>query len=83
VEIWLKKSLGSSNSLPKFEETLAKEEFENLPLTAAHTRGVARSAVASSDPFDRMLIAQAKAADLTSADADGDFCRTAFCSKGF
>jgi len=49
-EIWLKKSLGKLELPSEFEETLAKEEFENLPLTAAHTRGVADSAVASSGP---------------------------------
>jgi PIN domain nuclease of toxin-antitoxin system len=69
-EIWIKKSLGKLELPPEFEEVLAKEEFEYLPLTVAHTRGVADLPWHHRDPFDRMLIAQAQAADLTLLTAD-------------
>ena len=69
-EIWLKKSLGKLELPDQFEEALAKEEFEALPLTTAHTRLVADLPWYHRDPFDRMLIAQAKAADLTFLTAD-------------
>jgi len=69
-EIWLKKSLGKLQIPPEFEATLAKEAFEHIPLTDAHTRGVADLPWHHRDPFDRMLIAQAQAADLTLLTAD-------------
>ena len=62
-----------------FEERLAGESFENLPLLADHTREVASLPWHHRDPFDRMLIAQARAARLTFVTADriashyGDF----------
>jgi PIN domain nuclease of toxin-antitoxin system len=69
-EIWLKKSLGKLEIPDEFDACLAKEEFEALPLTSEHTRGVAALPWHHRDPFDRMLIAQAKAADLTLLTAD-------------
>lgn len=69
-EIWLKKSLGKLEIPDQFEEFLAREEFEALPLTAAHTRGLADLPWHHRDQFDRMLVAQAQAADLTLLTAD-------------
>jgi PIN domain nuclease of toxin-antitoxin system len=69
-EIWIKKSLGKLELPSEFEEVLLKEEFEHLPLTVAHTRAVAELPWHHRDPFDRMLIAQAQAADLTLLTAD-------------
>jgi PIN domain nuclease of toxin-antitoxin system len=62
-----------------FEDRLAGESFESLPLLADHTRGVASMPWHHRDPFDRLLIAQAQAAALTLVTADqiaaryGDF----------
>jgi len=69
-EIWLKKSLGKLKLPDDFDKWLAKEEFEPLPLTAAHTRLVAELPWHHRDPFDRMLIAQAMACDLTLLTSD-------------
>jgi len=69
-EIWLKKSLGKLQLPAEFEAALAKEQFEHIPLTSAHTRGVADLPWHHRDPFDRMLVAQAQAADLTFLTAD-------------
>jgi len=69
-EIWLKQSLGKLRLPPDFEEKLAGEFFESLPLTAAHTREVALLPWRHRDPFDRMLIAQARAAHLKLLTAD-------------
>ncbi|MBI1896613.1 MAG: type II toxin-antitoxin system VapC family toxin [Acidobacteria bacterium] len=69
-EIWLKHSLGKLRLPEDFEEKLARESFENLPLTAAHTRGVALLPWHHRDPFDRMLIAQAQAERLNFLTAD-------------
>ena len=69
-EIWLKQSLGKLRLPEDFEERLAGELFESLPLTAAHAREVALLPWHHRDPFDRMLIAQARAADLKFVTAD-------------
>jgi PIN domain nuclease of toxin-antitoxin system len=69
-EIWLKRSLGKLKLPADFEEKLAAEAFESLPLTAAQTRQVASLPWHHRDPFDRMLIAQARAEGLTLLTAD-------------
>ncbi|MCU1235521.1 MAG: PilT protein domain protein [Candidatus Solibacter sp.] len=69
-EIWLKQSLGKLQLPSDFETKLTEESFENLPLLAAHTREVASLPWRHRDPFDRMLIAQARVAKLTFLTAD-------------
>ena len=69
-EIWLKQSLGKLSLPADFEEKLAGESFESLPLLAAHTRGVALLPWHHRDPFDRMLIAQAQVSGLKLITAD-------------
>ena len=58
-EIWLKQSLGKLRLPVEFNERLAAESFESLPLTASHARQVALLPWHHRDPFDRMLVAQA------------------------
>jgi len=78
-EIWLKHSLGKLQLPSDFEEKLAGESFESLPLLAPYTRAVSALPWRHRDPFDRMLIAQAQIASLTLLTADeaaaayGDF----------
>ena len=78
-EIWLKESLGKLRLPRDFETKLVQEGFESLPLTAAHTRLIARLPCHHRDPFDRMLVAQARSENLTLLTADqsisayGDF----------
>ena|SRR5215472_12491998 len=69
-EIWLKQSLGKLRLPSDFEERLAAEGFESLPLMAAHTREVASLPWHHRDPFDRMLVAQARVASLRFVTAD-------------
>jgi len=69
-EIWLKQSLGKLRLPPDFEARLGGESFESLPLTAAHTREVALLPWHHRDPFDRMLVAQARAVHLKLLTAD-------------
>jgi PIN domain nuclease of toxin-antitoxin system len=64
-EIWLKQSLGKLRLPERFEERLAAESFENLPLTASQARRVALLPWHHRDPFDRMLVAQAQAENIT------------------
>ena len=55
-----------------FAEKLDEEAFESLPLTARHAREAARLPWINRDPFDRMLIAQAKVDGLVLLTADED-----------
>lgn len=80
-EIWLKVSLGKLRLPADFEPRLARESFENLPLTAAQAREVAMLPWHHRDPFDRMLVAQATTERLILLTADrrltayGDFVK--------
>jgi len=69
-EIWLKQSVGKLRLPAKFDERLAAEPFQNLPLTGKQARQVALLAWHHRDPFDRMLVAQAQAEDLMLLTAD-------------
>ena len=69
-EIWLKRSLGKLKLPKNFEEVLAAESFENLPLTGEQAREVARLPWLHRDPFDRMLVAQARVSRLRLLTAD-------------
>ena len=80
-EIWLKESLGKLRLPPDFQQKLAAESFESLPLTAEQGRHVALLPRHHRDPFDRMLVAQAQVENLVLLTADdvvtayGDFVR--------
>jgi PIN domain nuclease of toxin-antitoxin system len=69
-EIWLKQNLGKLRLPADFTEKLAAECFENLPLTAAHTKQVSLLPGHHRDPFDRMLVAQAQVEKLVLLTAD-------------
>jgi PIN domain nuclease of toxin-antitoxin system len=69
-EIWLKESLGKLTVPASFEEQLAAEPFQSLPLTGKHARQVALLPWRHRDPFDRMLVAQAQAEELMLLTAD-------------
>jgi PIN domain nuclease of toxin-antitoxin system len=53
-----------------FAQKLAKEPFDALPLRAEHTPAVAMPEWRRRDPFDRMLIAQARSENLILLTAD-------------
>jgi len=69
-EIWLKVSLGKLRLPNDFESILAGQGFEHLPLTATQARNVAELPWIHRDPFDRMLIAQAKSERLKFVTSD-------------
>lgn len=69
-EIWLKVSLGKLRLPKQFERILADQGFEHLPLTASQARNVAELPWIHRDPFDRMLIAQAKSERLKLVTSD-------------
>jgi PIN domain nuclease of toxin-antitoxin system len=69
-EVWLKVSLGKLRLPENFEARLAAEGFVDLPLTATQTRELASLPWRHRDPFDRMLVAQARTEKLTLLTAD-------------
>ena len=69
-EIEIKRSVGKLTVDADIHAGLAGAGVRELPLTWAHTRGYAESALAHRDPFDRMLVAQAAAQNLTFLTAD-------------
>ena len=70
-EVAIKARLGKIEADP--DELVAAIEtsgFMELPVRAAHSAGVARLALHHSDPFDRLLVAQAIAEPLKLLTAD-------------
>ena len=47
-----------------FERSIAEEGFENLPVTVEHAAFAGSLPIDHKDPFDRLLIAQARIEDL-------------------
>ena len=70
LKIWLKQSLGKLRLPADFAERLAAESFENLPLTGRRSPQISSLPWHHRDPFDRMLIAQAKVEELVMLTAD-------------
>jgi len=68
-EIGIKQSLGRLTVRGDLD-AVVEEDFEHLPITFAHARRAAQLPLHHRDPFDRMLIAQAQAQDLTLASRD-------------
>lgn len=69
-EIYLKESLGKLRLPTDFEHRLCSESFEDLPVSAEHARQCGLLPWLHRDPFDRMLVAQAKVERLTLLTAD-------------
>ena len=70
-EMEIKRALNKLKA-PEGIETLVHESgFEQLDITFAHAREAGRLPLLHGDPFDRMLIAQARLEGLTLATADG------------
>lgn len=63
-EMSIKQRLGRIDFPPNLEEVLAKDQIEPLAITIAHTLGVGSLPMHHQDPFDRLLIAQARIEQL-------------------
>lgn len=64
-EAGIKQAAGKLTAPADLAERLAGAEFRNLPITAAHAQAAARLPLLHRDPFDRMLVAQARCEKLT------------------
>lgn len=64
-EMRIKQNLGKLTLPDNFEEILSDEPFERLSITVAHAHAIKDLPTIHRDPFDRILIAQAKLENLT------------------
>ena len=64
-EIRIKHALGKLAIPRNFRNVLDRQPFETLDITADHAHAVGNLPAHHRDPFDRMLIAQAKTEGLT------------------
>lgn len=72
-EIRIKQALGKLKIPADFRRVLEKEAFEMLSITAEHAHAVGSLAGYHRDPFDRMLVAQAKVEGFTLVTRDAIF----------
>ena len=63
-EIAIKKTIGKLELPDDFEEVLSRQGFEFLDVKAGHTFGLGSLPLLHRDPFDRMLVAQARVEGL-------------------
>jgi PIN domain nuclease of toxin-antitoxin system len=70
AEIAIKRSLGKLHGPDGLVGALAEEGFVELPLLASHSTALEFLPFHHRDPFDRMLVAQARAESLTLASYD-------------
>ena len=76
VVIWemrIKQTLGKLEIAPDFYQVIKNQGFELLSITADHAFAVGELPMHHRDPFDRMLISQAKFEGLTIVTHDNIF----------
>jgi PIN domain nuclease of toxin-antitoxin system len=69
-EIRIKQALGKLRLPKSFRETLQQQPFMALPVTTEHAHAIFGLAEHHRDPFDRMLVAQAKVEHLALVTRD-------------
>jgi PIN domain nuclease of toxin-antitoxin system len=72
-EISIKKALGKLDAPDDLHVALVANHFQPLPITIIHAIGAGQLPRHHDDPFDRMLIAQAQAEQLTMVTHDTMF----------
>jgi PIN domain nuclease of toxin-antitoxin system len=72
-EIAIKQSIGRLDAPDDLLDVLRSNDFEGLSITPAHALAAGRLPLHHRDPFDRMLIAQAIAEELTVVTIDERF----------
>lgn len=74
-EVAIKAELGKIRSTRTLAEACAGAGFDELPVTFAHAQAVSRLRRVHRDPFDRLLVAQARVEGLTLVTRDPVFAR--------
>lgn len=66
----MKSSLGKLKVSPHFHQLLYEQGLSALPITDAHALRIAGLPFHHRDPFDRLLVAQAQAEDMSIVSKD-------------
>lgn len=74
-EVAVKQAIGKLKQPPDLAERVRGSGFKILPITADHAITAARLPPVHRDPFDRMLVAQARCEGLTLLTRDPDIRR--------
>jgi len=74
-EIVIKRALGKLNAPWSLTETIGEVGFRELPITAFHAERAGSLPLHHTDPFDRMLVAQAQAEGLILVTRDANIPR--------
>lgn len=74
-EIAIKQAAAKLDAPDDLLDALKSNDFETLPITAVHALAAGALPQHHSDPFDRMLIAQARAESLTLISVDSRFAQ--------
>lgn len=69
-EITIKQALGKITAPPDLPECVRDSGFRELPISFTHAITAARLPLLHRDPFDRMLVAQARCEGLTLVTTD-------------
>jgi PIN domain nuclease of toxin-antitoxin system len=69
-EISIKRALGKLEAPHDLEDQITQHRFEPLSITVAHASSAGALPAHHDDPFDRMLVAQGLAEDLTIVTRD-------------
>ena len=69
-EIKIKQALGKLKIPLNFRKVLEEQPFKSLGVTAEHANAIGELPLHHRDPFDRMLVAQAKTESLTLVTRD-------------
>ncbi len=72
-EVAIKRALGRLRLAEQFERGIEDSRFSKLAISFAHAAGVADLEAHHSDPFDRMLLVQARLDGLTIVTHDRKF----------
>ncbi len=72
-ELAIKQALGQIELIAPLSDIVRTNNFDPLPVTLAHAEAVAGLPLHHRDPFDRLLIAQARIEGLTLLTADRKF----------
>lgn len=72
-EMSIKQSLGKLDAPSDLVDQVARNRFEPMPITLAHAYAAGALPRHHDDPFDRMLVAQALAEELTLVTRDPRF----------
>jgi len=72
-EVSIKRALGKLELSEPFASMVASSDFVELPIRLAHTEEIAALPTHHTDPFDRMLIAQARVERATIVTHDRQF----------